>query len=158
MQVQIDAPDRVSDTYNSKCAKMENIEFFDHTADIGIRLSRPSLKELFRDAALAMFELIAPNNKFRPILSYKISVDGKNLEELMVNWLSEINFYFQVNGYVPVYIDVVIHSTHVTAQIQGDIIDRSVHNVEVEIKAVTFHKIDVRRADNMCKAQVIFDI
>ncbi|MBN1480162.1 archease [candidate division KSB1 bacterium] len=137
---------------------METIEFFDHTADIGIRLTRPTPEELFRDAAFAMFDLIAPNNKFRPVINYTITVQGVNLEELMVNWLSEINFYFQVNGYVPVNIALVVNSTCLTAKIQGDIIDRSVHNVEIEIKAITFHKIDVRQADDKWKAQVVFDI
>ncbi|MBN1559854.1 archease [candidate division KSB1 bacterium] len=138
--------------------EMHDIEFFDHTADIGIRLQRSSKKELFRDAAFAMFHIIEPETKYRDLVNYEITVDGQDLEELMVNWLSDLNFYFQIEGYVPLNIRLTLAANGLTAQIQGYALNRSVHNSQVEIKAVTYHKIYVRQEDGAWKTQVIFDI
>ncbi len=137
---------------------MHEIEFFDHTADIGFRLQRPSKKELFRDAALAMFHVIEPDTRYRSLVDYEITVESQDLEELMVNWLSELNFYFQIEGYVPLNIRLTFAANGLTALIQGYVVNHAVHNSEVEIKAVTYHKIYVKQVDGLWKAQVIFDI
>ena len=137
---------------------MENIEIFEHTADVGIRLKRPSREELFHDAAMGMFYIIAPENKFLPHIEYSITVVGADDEELMVNWLSELNFYFQTVLYVPVEIKLEVFDHRLDAHIYGDVIDQTTHNVEIEIKAVTYHKIYVRREHDLWAAQIIFDI
>lgn len=137
---------------------MENIEIFEHTADVGIRLSRSTQTELFRDTAIGMFQIIAPGNIFRSQIEYTVSVDGADDEELMVNWLSELNFFFQTKNYVPVEMKLDFSGHQLVAQINGDVIDRTVHNVEIEIKAVTYHKLIVAKENELWKTRVIFDI
>jgi SHS2 domain-containing protein len=138
--------------------KKHDIEFFDHTADIGFRLQRPSKRELFRDAALAMFHIIEPDTNYRDLVDYEITIENDDLEELMVNWLSDLNFYFQIEGYVPLNIRLIFAEHGLTALIQGYAVNRSVHNSEIEIKAVTYHKIYVKQEADMWKMQIIFDI
>ena len=70
---------------------MNDIEYFDHTADVGFRLVRPAKEDLYRDAVFGMFDIIAPTKEYRKTVDYEITVTGKDLEELMVNWLSEFN-------------------------------------------------------------------
>lgn len=137
---------------------MQNIEYFDHTADVGIRLQRSSREALFRDAAFGMFYIIAPNNDFQAQTDYEISVENDDPETVMVNWLSELNYYFQVEGYVPVNMDIHFDDSGLHAKITGDIADPSVHNIETEIKAVTYHKIYVKQKNDAWQAQIIFDI
>jgi SHS2 domain-containing protein len=137
---------------------LKNIDIFEHTADVGLRLERPSREQLFRDAAMGMFYIIAPDNLFEPTIEFTVTVDGADDEELMVSWLSELNFYFQTKQYVPVEMDIDIIDNHLVAQIKCDKVDRQRHNIEIEIKAVTFHKIYVKPEKDMWTAQVIFDI
>lgn len=137
---------------------MNNIEILEHTADVGIRLSRSTREALFRDAAFGMFHIIAPKNIFQPKIEYSVTVDGADDEELMVNWLSDLNFYFQTEQYVPFEITLDIAEYKLVAHIKGDIVDRNIYNVEVEIKAVTYHKIFVSQKNGLWNAQVIFDI
>ncbi len=137
---------------------MDNIEIFEHTADIGIRLTRSTQEELFRDAAIGMFQIIAPGNIFQPQIEYTVTVDGADNEELMVNWLSDLNFYVQTKQWVPVEIELEIENHRLVAHIKGDVLNPSVHNVEIEIKAVTYHHIKVKQNKNAWQAQIIFDI
>ena len=137
---------------------MKDIEIFEHTADVGIRLARATREELFRDAAAGMFQIIAPGNNFVPHINYAVEAAGANNEELLVNWLSELNFYFQTEQYVPVEIEFDMAEHQLVARIKGDKIDRQRHAVEIEIKAVTYHKINVTMKNGLWQAQVIFDI
>jgi len=149
----------VGECYKGICPiTMKDIEFFDHTADVGIRLTRPSLETLFEDAALAMFHIIAPNNEFYFNVDYEINIESNNREELLVNWLSELNFCFQVKGYVPVTFDLVLFENGLSAVVHGDVFDPSQHNVEIEIKAVTYHKMYLLQQKDHWSAQIIFDI
>lgn len=137
---------------------MQDIEIFEHTADVGIRLSRSTRDELFRDAALGMLHIIAPDTDFRPHIDYTVQVTGADNEELLVNWLSELNFYFQTEQYVPVEMEFDMTAQKLVARIKGDRVDQNEHTVEIEIKAVTYHKIFVTHENGIWKAQVIFDI
>lgn len=137
---------------------MKNIDIFEHTADVGIRLSRRTREVLFRDAALGMFHIIAPDNVFQTHLDYTVKVTGADNDELLVNWLSELNFYFQTEQYVPVEMDIDMTAHQLDARVKGERVDHNKHNVEIEIKAVTYHKIFVKQEDGLWQAQVIFDI
>ena len=137
---------------------MNEFEIFEHTADIGLRLVRPTLAELFRDAAFGMFQVMAPDNHFQPREQKLIVLRAGDLEELLVNWLSELNFYFQTEQFVPAEIDMQVEGKMLRAEVRGEFFDPAVHVVEIEIKAVTFYKIAVKREQAGWRAQVIFDI
>ncbi len=137
---------------------MNEIEIFEHTADIGIRLARPTLNLLFRDAAFGMFHIIAPGNEFRPLIRKDIVVEADDREQLLVAWLSELNFLFQTELFIPAEIKVDVAGIEVRAVAMGETVDRGRHNVEIEIKAVTFHKIYVVQKSGQWQARVIFDI
>ena len=68
---------------------VKNYELIEHTADIGIKLKGKDLRGLFKNVALAMFDIIAEKktgeNKKQKI---KIKQRADNLEELFINWLN----------------------------------------------------------------------
>jgi SHS2 domain-containing protein len=137
---------------------MNDFEIFDHTADVGIRLHRNTREELFRDAALAMFSIMAPENAFEARLTQKVRVEGDDDEQLMVNWLSELNFLFQTRQFVPVEIFVEMSVNALQATVKGDTVDPQKHIIATEIKAITYHCLEVEKDPNGWKAQILFDI
>ena len=86
----------------------QNIEIIDHTADIGIRLSRATLADLFRDAAFGMFRIIAPESQFQPKIERQVVGQGDDNEQLLVAWLSELNFLFKNELLAPAEINLKI--------------------------------------------------
>jgi SHS2 domain-containing protein len=137
---------------------MNEFEIFDHTADIGIRLRRNTREELFRDAALAMFSIMAPESEFEARIDQKVYVAGDDDEQLMVNWLSELNFLFQTRQFVPVDILVEMTANALEATLTGDTVDPQKHAIVTEIKAVTYHRLEVVTEENGWRAQILFDI
>ena len=70
----------------------KNYELIEHTADIGIRVKGNDLKDLFKNAASAMFDIMAEKKEPKAAKQAKIKIEQKaeNLEELFVNWLNEL--------------------------------------------------------------------
>ena len=68
----------------------KEFEFFEHTADIGVRVYAQNIEELFENSAKALFSLITENKELLPNLEREITLEAENLEELLVNWLNEL--------------------------------------------------------------------
>ena len=68
-------------------------EFFDHTADIGIRAYGRSLEEAFANAALAVFEIMTDTSKVEQKEYREIYINGYDLENLLYKWIEEQLLY-----------------------------------------------------------------
>ena len=138
---------------------MKNYEIIEHTADIGIRVKAGELSLLFKEAALAMFDIIAEAQTLKSTTQQEINLkqEAGNLEELLVFWLNEllslsatkelIFFDFKINR---------LENNLLEATAFGrDVKD---YRVNVEIKAATYHGLKVWQDGAIWKAEVIFDV
>ena len=139
--------------------KAKNIEFFDHTADVGFIARATNLQSLFRLAASTMFRIICPTIAQKNELSFTINLAEDDLEQLLVNWLSELNILFQTEQFLLAGIsELQISDNNLHAIVNGERIDPEKHEIELEIKAVTYHQLYVRKLDAHWEARIIFDI
>ena len=135
------------------------IEILDHTGDVGIIVRGETLSSIFQMAAQGMFSIICPDAEIRPVREYDFEVEGNNLEELLVNWLAELNYYFNVEYILFVDFDIEkIEDNKLYATARGEKINPNRHSIHTEIKAVTYHKLYLKKTDYGWEAQVIFDI
>lgn len=135
----------------------------DHTGDVGIQVTAPTLPELFERAATGTFRVLTDLNAVRPTDATTITVDGRDREALMVRWLSELNYRHTVDDVL--YGDFEVESIadtddglSLTATARGEPIDLDRHTVYTEIKAITFHGMEVRETHEGWTVQVIFDM
>ena len=91
------------------------------------------------------------SNKTRPM---KISVSGEDLADLMVRWLGEILFLFSGENLVV----TSIRMESVSASLETVPFEPEIHETLREIKAVTYHQIEVTEIANGWEAKVIFDV
>ena len=159
----INAPvtrDKESMTYTIENAYFEEIE---HTADTGLKSHAPTLPQLYANMAFGMYHLVLTIGTGKQIKSRNISVAGNSLEELLVNWLSELNYLLSVHHFITsTFSDLAIASAHtgyiLKAVLQGwETRDYKKH-IKAEIKAVTYHQLSVEKGETGYSAQVIFDI
>lgn len=135
------------------------VEYLEHTGDIRIRVQSATLSELFVCCAEAMIKTMAPDAMIASSIRRTVSIDAEDLEQLLVAWLSEINYNVIVNS--EIYFEFQIHelsTTHLSAAICGEKIDSGRHPFALEIKAVTYHQLYVRQVSGGWQAQIIFDI
>ena len=89
----------------------------------------------------------------------KISLDGNDLPDLMVKWLSEILYLFEGEKLIvnEIFINS-ISSNKITSTISVMKFDNKYHEILREIKAVTYHQIDVKEQKGFWTARIIFDL
>jgi len=132
-------------------------EFFDHTADIGVRVFGATQEELFVNAAAALYESIGVRKKEEGGIK-KVRIEAESVEDLLHDWLAELLFELSAHGVI--FDD--IQSATLSAQVfeataRGGRVDWS--EARAEVKAVTYHQLRVeQRADGSWMATVIFDV
>jgi len=134
-------------------------EVLDHTADLRIRVRASDLPSLFENAGHALFDIIADINTVQPARRRRLSIQGADLEELMVNWLSELHYQFEVHGLLLRRFSVLsLDDRSLRAQVQGEAYDPDRHRLKTDIKAVTYHQLEIAQVGGEWQAAIIFDI
>ncbi|SPD72761.1 conserved hypothetical protein [uncultured Desulfobacterium sp.] len=131
----------------------------DHTADLGIMVRGSDIKDLFEKAGLALIQIMINPGPDRANKSIQLSLEGNDPAELMVNWLGEILYLF--DGEKEIVTGIIINSispTYIDATLKTVSFDPEHHDIICEIKAVTYHQIEVAKKDDYWEARVIFDL
>lgn len=139
------------------------IEFIDHTADVGVDLWAESLEELYAEAAAAFTDTITDLGTVRPIEERQLHAAGEDRETLMVNWLEELLFCLDTEGYLVSFVDIELRehesgSIELSATVSGERFHPERHPTNVAIKGITYHQLSVRREGDRWRGRVIFDI
>ena len=134
----------------------------DHTADIGIEVRADSVEALFGDALQGMIDCITDVAKVDSRLARDITVEAADLEGLMVEWLTECVYCFEVEDLLlkdaRVELDHGVDTWRLAARVQGEKFDATRHQIKVPIKGVTYHQLAVEKKKRGWFARVIFDI
>lgn len=131
----------------------------DHTADFGLLIFGRSEQELFVHAGLALMDQLTELEHLNAAEALELEVAGLDRPDLMVNWLREILYLW--NGRQKLVKAIKIHSLSpqmLRAGLALDTYDPDGHVIKHEIKAVTYHQVDVSRSRSGWTAKVIFDV
>jgi len=139
--------------------KRKKFRLLDHTADLGILVYGKDLEELFSNAGEAFFDIITDLRRVRERTERIIRVGSSNLEDLMVQWLGELLYVHDVDGLLfrSFFIDE-LRDGSLKARARGEAFDGKRHVINTEIKAVTYHQIEVKKEKGRWRARVIFDL
>jgi SHS2 domain-containing protein len=131
-------------------------EILEHTADLKIRAYGKDLPELFSHLLRGMFESCQPNLiDETPAVSREVAIKSSNLESLLVDFLSEALYLSDVNN--EAYFETKFEKLTET-ELVGKIKGRKVRNFGLEIKAVTWHELEIKKEGDSWQATVIFDV
>ena len=134
-------------------------EFFDHTADVGIRAHGPTLAELFIAMAQGLTELIAEDSRLEPKQARLVQLEAKSTESLLLAWLKELLFWFSSDKFLPARYELdEVTPTTLRGRVRGETFDPARHAQGREVKAITRHQLQVRQHDGLWRGQVIVDV
>jgi SHS2 domain-containing protein len=136
---------------------MKQYELIEHTADVGVKAYGKTVAEAFEHAAEAMFDIITDESTIDSIGEYDIQLEAPDLEQLLVDWLSKLLFLNDAENLVFGKFQVTIDANRLSARVFGEKYNKKKHKMGVEIKAVTYHMLQVKEKD-LIFVQVLFDI
>lgn len=137
---------------------MPRFELIDHTADVGIIAYGSDLKEAFANSAYGMFNLIADLDGVKEKVSRKVDIQSTDQEALLVDWLNELLYLFDVKQIIFKRFEITaLSKNRLRATIYGEKVDTSRHQLKTGVKAATYHMLKIERNQGV-KVQFILDI
>ncbi len=138
---------------------MKTYRLFDHTADLGIEFFGDNREELFVSAGAGIFDVITDINQVKAEETFQIEVEGLDLEDLLVNWLRELLYLHQVKRMLLCEFHISeMNDLHLKGSVRGEPFDAKRHEIKKEVKAATYHNIEVTESEGRWTARVIFDV
>ena len=138
---------------------MPRFEVIDHTADVGIAAYGNDIREAFANAAYGMFSLIADlEGVVEDRISHKIDVQAPDQEALLVAWLNELLYLFDVDHVIFSRFEITeLNQNRLQGMVYGERLDTSRHQLKTAVKAATYHMLKVEKTNGF-RVQVILDI
>ncbi len=134
-------------------------EIFEHTADLGLRMRAESLDELFADAGRALFSVIVANfDAVRPVQEVTLRVEGSRRDDLLFDWLAELLYTFDTRRVLLSDFHVSVRDDGLEATARGEPFDPDRHELDMEVKAITYHGLRVEQDGDGWLAEVIVDL
>jgi len=145
--------------YNELGGMNKGFDVIDHTADVGIIAYGADIKEIFSNAALALFSLITEPESIENKFHLDLELSSEDIESLLIEWLNELIYLFDVKHVLFNHFDIgSLTDNDLKATCYGEHFDTEKHTMKVEVKAATYHMLKLDKSDDGFKAQVILDI
>lgn len=132
---------------------------FDHTADLGIEVTAPTLDLLMADAARGLTAVIAGDAaQIEPRREDVFHVAGVDPVWLLVDWVGDVLAAFEIRRMLYREFIVTVGPNGLEARALGESFDPRRHALAHEVKAVTQHLLDVCRTPAGWRATFVVDI
>jgi SHS2 domain-containing protein len=126
----------------------------EHTADIALNVWAPDLQQLFIESAKGMLSLMEIQVGQERRESHSIVLQDKDCAILLVEYLSEILYLVERERLGFFFFEVLIEGNKLVSEIIGS----SIISQRKEIKAVTFHDLEIISEHENCRVTIVFDV
>lgn len=145
---------------------LNDIEYLDHMTDAYLRVKASTLKEVFELSGKGLVNTMYDIHQIEAKECISISAEGKELENLLFDWLDKILLLMLIDKIVFSEFEVKINYDNQTCQYEikgygkGEKIDSSKHELKVEIKGITYHEMKILeyKIKNQIIAEFIVDL
>ncbi|WP_440952718.1 archease [Methanococcoides sp. FTZ1] len=140
----------------------QRYEYLEHTADAKFRAYGKTVEEAFENAALAMFNVMINTSKVDCTHTEKIELTAPEIDDLLVEWLSELLFIFEVDfiSFGKFEVESITKENgeyRLSASASGEEIDLEKHEIDTEVKAVTYNDLKAEETPEGFMVQVTVD-
>jgi SHS2 domain-containing protein len=133
--------------------------YLEHTADAGIEATGATLEAAFASAADGLAGWLCNRASVGERESRPFDLSAADLESLLVDWLNEVNFAFEVDRFAFRRFRVdELTATSLKATGYGEPLNPDRHHPGEQVKSVTYHGVKVERSPEGWLARVFLDI
>lgn len=126
----------------------------EHTADWELEVWGPDIASLLEQAARGMYMLSGARLRAGERLERELALEAADWEMLLVSFLSELLFLGEEQGIGFDRLEVEVEGTALHARLEGAPLEK----VDKEIKAVTYHNLNVREVNGSLAVNIVFDV
>jgi len=134
-------------------------EWFEHTADLGLRVRAGDLATLFCDAARGLCAMVVePEPHGTPLRRREFRIEAESRELLLFDWLAELLFVLDAERVLLGDFEVALGEDGLRASASEFAFERDKYQLLREVKAITYHGLRVEQTADGWLAEVIVDI
>jgi SHS2 domain-containing protein len=136
-----------------------SFELFDHTADMGIRVRAATLEGLLEPAARGLYAAIGGLVPAASLDARPIDLTGDDAAGLLRDFLTELLIWFERDGAIATaFEDIRFEDRSLATSCRIHRVDSAASVFAREVKAITYHELEVRAVEGGFEARVIVDI
>jgi len=134
-------------------------ESFDHTADVGFVMESATLEGLFEIRGAALFSLIVEDSStVDPAVCVVVELEEEDLNFLFFDWMAHLLSLFTTRSLVLSRFEVTFTPRGLRGVCQGEPVALDKHRLEHEVKAITYHGLEIKQTAAGYTARVVMDI
>jgi len=127
----------------------------EHTADRELEVWAPNMAALLAEAALGMYGLMGIELCDHPRHRRRLELErGDDREAIIVDFLGELLYLQESEGLAFDRVELNEHEGRLYADLEG----AEMRQQTREIKAVTFHRLEVRDTARGVETRIVFDV
>jgi len=138
----------------------EKYYYLEHTADAKFQACGSNMEEAFKNAALAMFNIMCDIDRIKNEKEMEVKVEGDDLKALLYNWLEELLFILDskniIIGEVKNLKISKMENYRLEAVVNGD--DAGKYEIFNEVKAVTYNEMFIKEEVIGEKKRIIIQV
>ena len=135
--------------------------FLDHMTDAIIEAYGETLEEAFENAAKGVNDTMVDLKTVMPNREFKITAKGHDFYSLLFDWLDQVMLLLVADGMVMSEFTVKIRKENgytLTGIAKGEKLNLDRHHYKVEIKAVTYHEMDIKQEKGKSTVRFLLDL
>lgn len=120
-----------------------------------------TLEEAFENAAKGVNDTMIDLSAVKPDREIKISAEGHDLYSLLFEWLDKVMLLLVADGIVMSEFSVKIKQNNnysLEGVAKGEKLDLDRHHYKVEIKAVTYHDMEIKQEMGKATLRFLLDL
>ncbi|MEM3872245.1 MAG: archease [Nitrososphaeria archaeon] len=137
-------------------------KILEHVSDAYIEVTGESLEECFSRAGLAVVDIMVDLDSISPTSSLDVSVEGFDLYSLLYNFLEGVLVRVSGGEFLPCKIDVRIDRAGegfiLFAKYFGEPFVLGKHRAKMEVKAVTYHLMEIIEKEKEYIVRFLLDL
>ena len=121
-----------------------------------------TLDEAFENSAKGLVNTMFNIKEITPDKEYEIIAKGHDIESLLYDWLEKVMLRILIDNIVLSDFKVKISESNgnyfLKGIVKGEVLDLQKHHYKVEIKAVTYHEMEIKQKGNIITTRFLLDL
>ncbi len=104
-------------------------------------------------------DLIAGIDSIRPLKEQEITVEAIDYNDLLIRFLNELIYLFAVKKALFSKFEIIdLSQSRLKVKACGELFDEQKHCIKEEIKAATYHNVNIEKTGSQFRVTIIFDV
>jgi SHS2 domain-containing protein len=136
--------------------------YLDHVTDAIVEAYGSSLDEAFENSAKGLVNTMIDLEQISPDQEYEIVAKGYDVKSLLYDWLEKVMLGLLIDNIALSDFKVKVSKNNgnyfLKGIAKGEVLDLKKHHYKIEIKAVTYHEMEIKQTENIITTRFLLDL